>query len=128
MVLDQRPGESLCFVDDAESQNNTAGRTFADSLETPQAQQGVVGHRLDLVPLQVEVSQVLHPSEGSGDPPEVVLEAEHLLQRRRIDEDAVGDVEEVAVGHVQARQLLDPSERPRVKVTDVVVVRYFQLH
>lgn len=68
-----------------------------DLLETAEAQQGVVRDRLYSVPLQVDVSQVLHASDGSGDPPEVVLEAEQLLQRRLLDEDAVRDVEEVAV-------------------------------
>lgn len=72
-----------------------------DSPEAPQAQQGVVGHCLYLVPLQVDVSQVLHASDGSGDPPEVVLEAEQLLQRCLLYEDAVGDVEEVTVRQVQ---------------------------
>lgn len=74
------------------------------------------------------MGQVLHPSEGPGDPAEVVLEAAHLLQRRLLQEDAVGDVEEVTVGHVEAHQLLQPREGPRVEVTDVVVVRNFQLH
>lgn len=72
--------------------------------------------------------QVLHPSEGRGNPAEVVLEEEDLAERRLLDEDAVGDVEQVAVGQVQALQLLYPCEGARVKVTDVVVVGQLQLH
>lgn len=52
------------------------------------------------------MSQVLHASDGSGDPPEVVLEAEQLLQRRLLDEDAIRDVEEVTVRQIEANQLL----------------------
>lgn len=96
--------------------------------EAPQAQQRVVGHGLYLVPLQVEVGEVLHAPDGSGDPPEVVLEAEQLPQSRLLYEDAVGDAEEVTVRQVQAPQLLQTRERPRVKVADVLVVRHFQLH
>lgn len=99
-----------------------------DVPEAPQAQQGVVGHRLYLVSLQVDVRQVLHASDGSRDPPEVVLEAEQLPQRRLLYEDAVWDAEEVTVRQVQAHQLLQARERPRVKVADVLVVRHFQLH
>lgn len=102
--------------------------TITASPETTEAQQGVVGHRLYLVPLQVDVSQVLHSPEGPWDPPEVVLEAEQLRQRRLLDEDAIGDAEEVTVRQVQAHQLLQPRERPRVKVADVLVVGHFQLH
>lgn len=43
------------------------------------------------------MSQVLHASDGSRDPPEVVLEAEQFLQHCLFYEDAVGDVEEVTV-------------------------------
>jgi len=50
-----------------------------DLLEIIQAQQGVVGYRLYLVLLQIDVSQVNHASDGSRDPPEVVLEAQQLL-------------------------------------------------
>lgn len=99
-----------------------------DSLETTQAQQGVVGHRLYFVPLQVDVSQVLHASDGSRDPPEVVLEAEQFLQHCLFYEDAVGDVEEVTVWQVQTYQLLQPSERSCMKITDVLVVCHFQGH
>ena len=74
------------------------------------------------------MGQVLHAPDGSRDPAEVVLEAEQLLQRRLLDEEAVGDVEEVAVGQVQARQPLQAREGPRVQVADVLVVRHFQLH
>lgn len=105
-----------------------ATTTDWDLLKTPQAQQGVVGHRFNLVPLQVDVGQVLHASDGSRDPPEVVLKAQQLLQRRLLDEDAVGDAEQVAVRQVQPQQLLQPGERPRVQVADVLIVRHFQLH
>lgn len=97
----------------------------ADLLETPQAQQGVVCHGFNLVPLQVDVGEVLHASEGSRDPPKVVLKAQQLLQRCLLQEDAVGDAEQVAVWHVQPQQLLQPRERPRVKVANVLVVRHF---
>lgn len=102
--------------------------TLLDLPQATQAQQGVVSHSLDLVPLQVNVSQVLHAPDGSGNPAEIVLKAEELLECHLLNEDAVGDVEEVTVGQVQAHQLLQPSERPRMKVADVEVVGHFQLH
>lgn len=43
------------------------------------------------------MSQVLHASDGSRDSPEVVLEAEQLLERCLLNEDTVRDVEEVTV-------------------------------
>lgn len=98
-----------------------------DSLETHQAQQGVVGHCLYLVPLQIDVSQVLHASDGPGDPPEVVLEAQQLLQCRLLYEDAVGDAEKVTVGEVQPQQPFQPCECSCVEVADVLVVGHFQL-
>ena len=99
-----------------------------DLLEPPQAEQRVVGHGLDPVPLQVDVREVLHPPEGPGDPPEVVLEAEQLPQRRLLDEDPVGDVEQVTVGQVQTHQLLQAREGSSVEVADVLVMSHLQLH
>lgn len=43
------------------------------------------------------MSQVLNASDGSRDSPEVVLEAEQLLERCLLNEDTVRDVEEVTV-------------------------------
>lgn len=99
-----------------------------NSLEIGEAKQGVVGDGLNAVPLQVDVGQVLHAPDGPWDPAEVVLEAEQLLERRLLDEDAVGDVEEVAVRQIQAHQLLQAREGPRVQVADVLVVRHLQVH
>lgn len=73
------------------------------------------------------MSQVLHASDGSGDPPEVVLEAEQLLQRRLLDEDAIGDVEEVTVRQIETNQLLQAGERSRVQIADVLIVRHPQV-
>lgn len=74
------------------------------------------------------MSQVLHASDCSGDPPEVVLEAEQFLQRRLLYEDAIWDAEEVTVRQVQTHQFLQPCECSRVEVADVLIVRHFQLH
>lgn len=71
------------------------------------------------------MSQVLHGSDGSRDPPEVVLKAEQLLQRRLLNEDAIRDVEEVTVRQVKAHQLLQASKRSCMKIADVLVVRHF---
>lgn len=101
---------------------------FHNLLETAEAQQGVVGDRFDLVRLQIDVSQVLHPSDGSGNSPEVVLKTQQLLQRRLLDEDAVRDAEEVAVGQVEAHQLLQACKGPCVKVADVLVVCHAEVH
>lgn len=101
---------------------------FCNLLETAEAQQGVVGDCFDLVGLQIHVSQVLHPSEGSGNSPEVVLKTQQLLQRRLLDEDAIRDVEEVTVGQVEARQLLQARKSSRVKVADVLVVCHAEVH
>lgn len=103
-------------------------RSSSDLLETSQAQQGVVGHRLYLVSLQVDVSQILHASDGSRDPTEIVLEAKQLFHCNLLDEDAVRDVEEVTVWQVQTNQLLQPGKGSCVKVADVLIVRHFQLH
>lgn len=97
-------------------------------LEATQAQQGVVGHCLYLVSLQIDVSQVFHASDGPRDPPEVVLETEQLLQCRLLYKDTIGDAEQVTVGQVEVHQLLHPCESSCVKVADVLVVRHFQLH
>lgn len=74
------------------------------------------------------MSQVLHPSDGSRNSPEVVLKTQQLLQRRLLDEDAIGDVEEVTVGQVEARQLPQACESSCVKVADVLVVCQAELH
>lgn len=108
--------------------HDTWAESARDLLEAAEAQQGVVGHRLYLVPFQVDVSQILHASDGSRDPAEVVLEAEQLFQRCLLYEDTVWDVEEVAVWQVQAHQLLQPGEGPCMKVADVFIVRHFQDH
>lgn len=70
---------------------------MCDLLETTEAQKRVVGNCLYLVSLQVDVSQVLHASDCSRDPPEVVLKAEQLLQCCLLNKDAVRDVKEVTV-------------------------------
>lgn len=70
---------------------------MCDLLETTKAQKRVVGDCLYLVPLQVDVGQVLHASDCSRDPPEVVLKAEQLLQCCLLNKDTVRDVKEVTV-------------------------------
>lgn len=98
-----------------------------NSPETPQAKQGIVGHGLNLVPLQVNVCQVLHSSDGPWDSPEVVLETQQLLHCYLLNKDAVWDAEEITVRQIQPQQLFQPCERPCVKVADVLVVGHFQL-
>ena len=99
-----------------------------DLPETTKAQQGVVGNGLYLVPFQVDVSQVLHASNGSRDPPEFVLKAEQLPQCCLLNEDAVRDVEEVTIRQVEAHQLLEARECSRMEITDVLIVGHFQVH
>lgn len=97
-------------------------------LKTSKAKKGVVGHSLNLVPLQVDVCQILHTSDGSWDPPEVVLEAEELLQSNLLYKDAVRDVEEITVWQVEALKLFQSCECSCMKITDVLIVRHFQVH